>query len=361
MLLANPDFNPMPPNAVAGKVATPDGINIRYAHWRTTNPPCKGTVLLLHGRAEYIEKLYETVGDLRGNGFDVLTFDWRGQGGSDRMLEDPRRGFVEHFNQYVTDLDTIVTEVALPDCRAPFYILSHSTGSLVALLAAPMNANRIRRMVVTSPLLGLKSVPIAQTWLKWLTGALHVLGMGDRYMSGGATPDENRAFSNNKLTSDIKRFQRNAEFAGQFRNTTIGGPTASWLFAATRAMEVVNDPDFHSQINIPTLIVCAGNDQVVENQAAEHLGRSLRSGSCLTIPGARHELLQERDRVREQLLAAFYAFVPGSQEKRKTPPRPRSGLSDVVRSIVSNENTPREDSQLENADQGNTSTSQVSA
>lgn len=320
MLLADSDFNPMPPNPVAGKVKTPDGVNIRYAHWKTVNPPCKGTVLLLHGRAEYIEKLFETVGDLRENGFDVLTFDWRGQGGSDRMLEDPRRGFVEHFDQYITDLDTILTDVALPDCRAPFYILSHSTGSLVALLAAPMFANRIRRMVVTAPLLGLKSIPIAQNVLKWVTGAMHVLGLGDYYMSGGATPDENRAFTGNRVTSDLERFQRNSEFASRFRDTTIGGPTASWLFAATRAMDTVNDPDFHSRITIPTLIVCAGNDRVVDNEAAEHLGRRLRSGSCLIIPGAKHEMLQERDKVREQLLAAFYAFVPGSEEEARRKP-----------------------------------------
>jgi lysophospholipase len=313
MLLANPDFNPMPPKPAAGIVETPDGIKLRYAHWRTVNPPSKGTVLLLHGRAEYIEKLYETVGDLLEAGFDALTFDWRGQGGSDRMLEDSRRGFIEHFDQYITDLDTILTEVALPDCRAPFYILAHSTGSLVSLLAAPLFANRIRRVVLASPLLGFGSIPIAQGGLKWLTGGMHVLGLGDNYMAGGATPDENRAFTGNRLTSDVKRFQRNAEFASKFRDTTIGGPTASWLFAAARAMDKVNDPDFYSQITIPTLIVCAGNDQVVDNLAAERFGRRLRSGSCLVIPGAKHEMLQERDKIREQLLAAFYAFVPGSE------------------------------------------------
>jgi len=32
----------------------------------------------------------------------------------------------------------------------------------------------------------------------------------------------------------------------------------------------------------------------------------------LTIDGAKHELLQEKDFYREQLLAAFFAFVPGS-------------------------------------------------
>lgn len=322
MELASPSYNPLPPDPVCGFAVTEDGFRLRYAHWRTTAPPCKGTVLLLHGRAEYIEKLYETTGDLRKLGYDVLTFDWRGQGGSDRLLEDRRKGYVEHFGQYVIDLETIVTEVALPDCRGPFHVLAHSTGSLVALLAAPHMGNRLRRMVLLAPLLGFGSIPIAKRTLKWLCGTLHVTGLGTLYLAGGPTPDENRAFKGNRLTSDLKRFQRNAKLAGEFSELTIGGPTATWLFAAGRAMERVSSTEFHSQVTIPTLVICAGNDEVVDNRAAELLCRRLRSGSCLTISGARHEMLQERNSVREQVLAAFSAFAPGGREldeSRATP------------------------------------------
>ncbi|MCB1440077.1 MAG: alpha/beta hydrolase [Nitratireductor sp.] len=310
--LAELEGFPMPPNPHAGKTRTWDGIDLRYAWWRTTRPPFKGTVLLLNGRAEYIEKLYETIEFLRDKGFDVLTFDWRGQGGSSRILEDPRRGFVENFEHYVTDLETVMTNVALPDCRAPFFILAHSTGALVALLAAPRFGNRIRRMVLGSPFLGLGKAGLSQGIVKWLSGTMHVLGLGETYVAGGATPDENRAFAGNRLTQDSVRFRRNSEFAGKFRNLTIGGPTASWIFAALRAMERVLDPDFHNAITIPTLMVCAGNDEVVDNRTTEELGRFLRSGTTLTIPGARHELLQERDVYREQFLAAFLSFVPGT-------------------------------------------------
>ncbi len=41
--------------------------------------------------------------------------------------------------------------------------------------------------------------------------------------------------------------------------------------------------------------------------------RRLRGGQILTIAGARHELLQETDIFREQLFAAFDAFVPGNR------------------------------------------------
>lgn len=313
MKLTNFKFNPLPKGAVSGFVKTSDGQDIRYARWKASSLPAKGTVLLLHGRAEYIEKLYETVGDLRVKGFEVLTFDWRGQGGSSRLLENERPGYVDDFDQYVLDLEAVMDDVALPDCKAPFYILAHSTGSLIALLAAPAFSNRIRRMVLSAPLLGFGKTTLSHKALKFLSGFLCAIGLGEIYMAGGATPDENRPFSGNRLTSDTKRFERNLRLVEEHRELSIGGPTAAWVFAASRAMDRVHDPDFHNQITIPTLLVAAGNDEVVSSGAIEDLGRRLRSGSALTIPGARHEMLQERDVFREQLLAAFFSFVPGTE------------------------------------------------
>lgn len=310
-----PDY-PAPDGAIAGKAKTSDGHELRHARWKASVYPGLGTVLLLQGRGEYIEKQYETITDLRERGFDVLCFDWRGQGGSTRLLENERAGYVDDFDQYVLDFDTILNDVALPDCKAPFYILAHSTGALVALLAAPDFANRIRRMVLTSPLLGFGKIPVSQAVTKYIAGALCTFGMGEVYLPGGVTYPENRPFTGNRLTSDIERFSRNAKFMEAFQELTIGGPTAAWVYAACRAMERVHDPDFYSRITIPALLIAAGNDQVVSNQAIEDLGRRLRSGSTLTIQGAKHEILQERDIFREQLLAAFTTFVPGSKEDK---------------------------------------------
>ena len=52
--------------------------------------------------------------------------------------------------------------------------------------------------------------------------------------------------------------------------------------------------------------------EIVSTRAIADYARRLRGGSILTIAGARHELLQEADIFREQLLAAFDAFVPGN-------------------------------------------------
>ncbi len=312
-ILARTPNDMMPDNPIAGFIKTSDGANIRYARWQAVLRPCKGTVLLLHGRAENIEKMFETVADLQNKGFDVLTFDWRGQGGSSRMLRDKRRGFIDSFDQYIDDLDSIMDKVALPDCPGPYYILAHSTGALTALLAAPGFGNRIRRMVLCAPLLQLGDYGFSQTTLKYYTGLLSTIGLGSTYIAGGPYPQESRPFLGNKLTTDPDRFNQSREFAKAHPELTIGGPTASWLYAAIKAMERLQDPEYYGRITIPTLLIIAGADQVVHPKAIEQLGLRLRSGSALTIDGARHEMLHERDNYREQVLAAFATFVPGTE------------------------------------------------
>src|SRR5438105_11808283 len=127
--------NPAPEGAVTGSVTTRDGISLRYARW-DGQARAKGTVCLLQGRTEFIEKYFEVVRDLRGRGFAVVTFDWRGQGLSERALADREKGHVESFGQYDLDLETVIGQIVLPNCSPPFIGLAHSMGVAVLLRSA---------------------------------------------------------------------------------------------------------------------------------------------------------------------------------------------------------------------------------
>jgi lysophospholipase len=63
---------------------------------------------------------------------------------------------------------------------------------------------------------------------------------------------------------------------------------------------------------VPTLIVTAGADKVVRPLAAERFVRNMRLGREIVLPGARHEILMERDAIRAAFWAAFDAFIPGT-------------------------------------------------
>ena len=144
------------------------------------------------------------------------------------------------------------------------------------------------------------------------TALLSTVGLGSFYLSGNSRR-EPTPFATNVLTTDHNRYRRNQAIYATYPELGVGGATATWLYAACVAAETVSDPDFMDRIQIPTLFVAAGSDEVVSTPAIEAFASRLRATSMLTIDGARHELLQEADRYREQFFAAFDAFIPGTE------------------------------------------------
>jgi lysophospholipase len=294
-------------------ITTSDGVRLRFARWRATGRQNLGTVCLLQGRAECIEKYYETISDLRKRGFAVATLDWRGQGGSERRLRDPRKGHVYNFSEYDRDLEAFMQQVALPDCPPPHYGLAHSTGGLICLRAVHSGRVRFSRIVLSSPLIGLAPGTLSQANTYRLSTFLKAIGLGevqvpDRY---AATIDK-MDFEGNSLTSDPGRFERNLEIVRKAPSIQIGAPTIAWIQAACSAMKQVSDPDFGHAVRTPILIIAAGNDRIVSLKAIELLSGDLRAGSHIVLRGAEHELMMEKDLIREQFFAAFDAFVPGT-------------------------------------------------
>ena len=147
--------NPVPSGAVVGMLAGYDGAKLRYAHWQATRGPRRGTVCLLPGRGEFIEKYFEVVADLRRRGFAVATMDWRGQGGSDRLLRNQRRGHVRDFADYDRDLKQFVREIVMPDCPPPFIALAHSMGGNITLRSCVVPGIWWDKVILSAPMVRL--------------------------------------------------------------------------------------------------------------------------------------------------------------------------------------------------------------
>src|SRR5258707_7463233 len=207
MKLVSIPANPVPDDVVAGAIKTPDGVALRFA--RGEPPPGRrGPVGVLQGRAEFIEKFFETVRDLRARGFGVATFDWRGQGLSDRALSDRHKGYVRNFSEYATDLEAIMQQVVLPDCPPPIFALCHSLGAAIAIRACYDGSRRFDRLVLTAPMIALPHG--SRTRMAGpLARVMRLIGRGSGYVPTGnaqTSGSSSREFIGNPLTSDPVRF-----------------------------------------------------------------------------------------------------------------------------------------------------------
>jgi lysophospholipase len=311
--ITTPD-NPVPGEPKLVSVTTRDGITLRAATWMPETEEPQGTVCILQGRAEFIEKYFEVVGELLDRGFAVVAFDWRGQGLSGRQVSNPRKGHVRRFADFRHDLEAIRDQILVPHMPEPHFGLAHSMGGAIALNAAYETWLPFRRLVTTTPMIALCIVKRTRS-SAFLARVLRFLGMGKMFVPGGGeTSISTMPFKGNRLTSDPVRYARNAEAAHAIGAGAVGAPTVAWLDSAFRFMKRFADPRYAVKIRLPTLIVAAGADPVCATPATERFASRLKAGSVIVIPGARHEILMERDVIREQFWAAFDAFVPGTPD-----------------------------------------------
>jgi len=311
MKLVSIPANPVPDGATVGTVKTSDGVVLRFARF---DPPAgrKGTLVVLQGRAEFIEKYFEVVHDARARGFAVATLDWRGQGLSERALANARKGHVYDFADYDRDLEAFVKEIVLPDCPAPYYALGHSMGAAVLIRSVQHGRRWFDRIVLSAPMISLVQAA-GKPYARISARVLRMWGMGSSYIpGGGGTPINTLPFVGNRLTNDPVRYARTSAIIEAEPSLAIGSPTIAWIDSAFRTMSGFADPAYAGRLRQPLLLVAAGADQIVSTPATGAFAVCLRAGSHLVIPGAKHELLMEQDRYREQFWAAFDAFVPGT-------------------------------------------------
>jgi lysophospholipase len=299
--------NRAPKGGVCRAITTDDGVQLRVFVAPHDNP--RGTVILLNGRADFLERYFETMRDLQARGFACVSFDWRGQGGSQRLKPERLRGFVRSFRHYERDLQAVLKQCVTGHLPGPVLALAHSTGGLVLLhhLSKP---SVIQKAVVTAPLLDF----VYGSWPKPLAHGLARLcvwiGFGWAYLPGRKRgPLQRHEFDGNPLTSDRVRWDRDMTTLEGHPELGVGGPTFSWLYGALRFMADLQDWPRRKPAACPVLLVAAGDEWVVDPKAARAFAEAVSGVSYLEIAGARHEILMERTAFRKQFWSAFDSFA----------------------------------------------------
>jgi lysophospholipase len=307
-LFSTPD-NRVPDGAVCVPVKTRDGMILRAMRVRVARP--KGTVAVLGGRGDFIERYFETTRDLMQRGYCVAALDVRGQGGSPRLLRSRYRGHLRSFDDHDEDLRAFMTEVVLPDCPPPYYAIGHSTGGHL-LLRALRNRTWFSKAILVAPLIGIVYGRWPLPLVRLLVFLTTCLGLGWIFLPGqGRRPLMSGDFAGNLLTSDRKRWNRDTAILDAAPELGLGGPTFSWLRAAMASTAELQAMGPSDRLRAPVLIVAAGLDQVVDTEAIRDFARRVPGVSLVFIREAMHEILTESDAVRGQFLAAFDAFIEG--------------------------------------------------
>jgi len=288
-------------------VKTRDGIKLRAMYAQAENP--KGTVVIIGGLGDFIERYFETMRDLMARGFTVASFDFRGQGGSERRSSNPLRTQIGDFRDYDEDFSAVMTQVVIAQCPKPYLAVAHSTGGNI-LLRNLRRRTWFAKAIILAPLIGLVYGLWPRPVVQVLTFLCTSLGLGWMFLPlQKREPRDREDFPGNPLTSDRNRWERDSAVLEHAPRLGTGVPTFSWLKAARKSTAALRAMQARDRFTCPILMVAAGLDRIVDNEAMHRLAERIPGISLIAIPESLHEILTERDEIRNQFLAVFDAFV----------------------------------------------------
>ncbi len=309
-LVSTPDSS-VPPGAQVQVLRMADGVELRTALWpvREGKVPA-GTIVLFHGRTEFIEKYYEVIGDLQDRGFAVLTFDWRGQGLSSRLLSHPLKGHVDQFSDYIDDARAVLDRLLTDDLPAPHILMAHSMGGNIALRFVHAHPAQFSCAILCAPMTGIKTAPFPKGLAKGIASAMTFARRGSAFVSrNGATHPRQEPFQDNKVTRDRDRFLRTIRLLEEEPALGLNGITWGWLREALGSCDRVMNPDEVAGLSKPIMLASAGAEQIVDGDTHAQLAERAPVIHLVQIADAEHEILQERDTIRAQFWTAFDAFI----------------------------------------------------
>ena len=262
--------------------------------------------IVVSGRTEFIEKYLEFARDLFQRGISAVLYDHCGQGGSDRLLDDPQKGYIDSFETYVADLGRVVDTVCDGE-RESVHLIGHSMGGTVATLFALRDSERVIKMVLGSPMCAIRTgSKVPQAVIRPLAALGCLVGFGQRYMPTKGPYQPDVPFIDNLFTSDETRFEFNRFLTNSLEFAPLGGPTFRWLHEAYKAMAAMNRSA--DRIGCPHLILAAPQDRVIKTPLVREFCHRSENCSLREYEDAHHELFMEVDTVRNDILSQIADF-----------------------------------------------------
>lgn len=295
--------------AIHGRFSSFDGCKLDYELY-----PAKkshATIIIIHGLSEFYKKYYEMTWYFINMGYNVLLFDQRGHGLSDRDIEGLSLIHVKQFDDYVKDLDCIIQQLVLPSCPdVPVYLFAHSMGGAVAGLYLAYNSKMVKRAVLSSPMICpyAYGVPIPIVKLKTLSCKRKDGWTGRFPYSSDFNP-------NVKLehASDISyaRFRHNLDYR-------IGNPlyqtsamTNQWMWEAIQMQHRLLSAKVTNAIQADVLLLNAGKDNAVRVRPQQWFAKKVKTCTYYTFPESKHSIYTASDDILEEYYRMIFRFLEG--------------------------------------------------
>ena len=219
-------------------------------------------------------------------------------------------GHVEDFDHWTDDLAAFWSGWVIEHGGA-HVLAGHSMGGHLVLRAVADGLVRPDALVLSAPMLGFLPAWLPLAVQRAWAGVMCRVGDPRRAAwKWSEKPGEIPANRIQLLTHDSERYADELWWREARPELAMGTGSWGWVAAALRSMAVLAQPRKLEAVDLPVLLLAAGHDRLVSVPAIRRAAARLPNCELVLFgPEARHELLRERDAVRDKALAMIDRFL----------------------------------------------------
>lgn len=286
----------------------PDGWQLRRFDWPSAAAKPRGSILFQGGRGDIFEKYLETFHHWHDQGWTITSFDWRGQGGSGRLTDDPHVGDIDRFGTYLADYGAFWREWAAAT-PGPHVAMGHSMGGHLVCRALAKVIAEPDAAVLIAPMMGLHA-PISAGFGERVAEIAMKLGNPQRRAWKSNEKPGTTDSRPSLLTHDLDRYSDEPWWWEQKPEIKLGPPSWRWVvraFESTRRLRVSRRVNL---VKVPILMLVAEADKLVRAADAIKLAGQLPDARLVRFGNeSAHEILREVDPVRNRALGEIDIFL----------------------------------------------------
>ncbi len=285
---------------------------------KAAEAPSRGIVLVFHGLAEHSARYAAFAGELAALGFHVLAHDHRGHGRTTASDTGPRRFSVRNgVEKVLADGEAVERHARAAHPGLPVVVFGHSMGALVAANFAARRSRDLAGVALWNGNLD-RGVDVR---LARVLFRLERAYRGSDVASGLFPALTFRAWARSVpgRRREADWLTHDAEQAARYEADPLCGwtPTVSLAEDLTRLTLAGASPPALARLTkaLPLHLLGGGADPATKRgRAVERLAARLRKAgasdvTCLVVPGARHETLNEIEAYRRPAMASLTAWL----------------------------------------------------
>jgi alpha-beta hydrolase superfamily lysophospholipase len=284
--------------ALESTIKAQDGTPLFVADWMPeTADTSTGGIVLMHGLGEHCGRYAHVARFFNERGLSVRTFDHRGHGRSGGA-----RGDVPDNEAILRDAKIVIDDFAHRLGGGKPMLFGHSMGGLFAARFATGRLSPVKALILSSPALGLPLSGFQQVLLKVLTSVAPGLGI-------------NNGLKTRYLSHDP------AVEAAYVKDPLVHPKISARLLNSMRA--AVDFAQSHAgELDVPVLLVFAGQDHLVDAGGSERFAARLAPGigSVRRFDDFYHEIFNESGKAQVfDEVQRWLDRLPGAAARDKAP------------------------------------------